>query len=1393
METVRHTRSGLPDSLTVGNLPSLLGPLAFRQELSSNTWASSTADMALLSDNDEISDRDAFVEDYNRLSRKYGVRPMVPDDYDTGPVLIAFAQREVGQVDYSKTELWGLVLSPRGYQGGFGHRQELARTREIDRQMLSASAGRIRPRVTHYSNMSPGNVTISGTAWPYYINGRSLTDELPPITGPTARGVFRVPGSVRAVAALYDYYFANIEPGGVTISGTVRTPSLPTHLEYGVHDVASTFKKLLGGLPGGILGSLSVFDALVAIRSHFNGDPEANRTRQTKLRARLIALAIGTLKSQFQRELVCAVFGLLCLIGRTSETTPREDAHGRPLPTSDLMGYNALGIVFGPLLVGTLIDQYSMQVAEPGAGLVLLPVTPPLRKDKAKRRAVSERRPITPITIDKIIVANSIAEMLIANWREVVRHMKSLGVIHKVVTGQLHGESSQKTLKMSISEPALSEKASHNLEGDTSSQAKSPRVRKNAGSVLTGTKATAELSDQEEPTTKGLTVKKRRQSSKPRTVVFANSPVLAGAQLEVHHSSTRKELVKKRSNGVVLVQEEDLLLRGSGDGDTVVPTPASARASARMSTASVTSMAPTSEDRKISRRVSSAQSNTSPFGSGDGSKVETPAQPEDMAKGTAPTPSGILSKASRAIAKFTSAHRGSRVASPLFPEILTPRKSSDNGVRRSRSARSESSGHRIKHKGLPPSGVADEQQLTPYITPAPDQSTKSFKARVVSGAGLLKNGSTQMMNGVGDDQRTGDAERTFDVTGSARLVPRAQLDDVVSPAMVGRSNAVRQNRRSIGPNSKPAGGDEIVAQEGVMPDTVLGKPKAADYFHMRHEDVNVLRDRGSPTPCHENMKRRVSRSKSKPPTATDDQENPTQHKPIEILVNSQKIHGTGSSRASSVGRVVDMTGRFADEFDGARHLYPQSIACAGSISSRPSSQDQTKQGVLNGSTALTPPPSSTLHYASTPGTVMRRKYVSVSGGNVRAMAAMFENVAKDNKTSPERQETALATELNSPAVHFLGSGNVLPQYVRNSTPPMSLRTAKSWISDDLPSANKRTPYLSAMPSVGDDANLGHGIIDKRLPNDDELFSKGNDTTEITAASQLPPNIPVRHPSRDKNGCPNSKTQRAFRLSDGSINNGRSLSSPHSKGSDGSARIDALQADIYGLQEQLAAKTSECQHVRSELLEAQSAVACATTTARAMDTLTSQLRQAFEDAKRWRDEAGTWRARAEATERRLGLIRGQVGDGVEGDPIPFVSTSTVMMPISRNRLHHGLQKKRAAGPLREDYEYAEQRRVSSEGGYGDIADQGDECDWQLDDHWQREDWRVNLDGLASTSGKKMSKKDSWQRDDWRIGLDDPTSTRSGKAMPDKEHNGHGDRECGDSQGIRLVGAVFGDRK
>lgn len=244
--------------------------------------------------------------------------------------------------------------------------------------------------------------------------------------------------------ALYDYYCADKD--GNDISTTTRCPNLPSHINCSAHDIACAFKRFLSGLPGGILGSLSLFDALVAIHSQLRADPELTTTRETKLRARLIALAIGTVNSQYQRELICAVFGLLCFIGRAAENAPREDEDGRPLPTADLMGYNALSIIFGPLLVNDLIHSYRMKVADPGAGLVLLPMSPPKsRKEKQKEKQKEKRRnrqrgkqrssktrandSCSPFSVDKTHIANGIAEMVIIHWREVVRQMRSLGTL----------------------------------------------------------------------------------------------------------------------------------------------------------------------------------------------------------------------------------------------------------------------------------------------------------------------------------------------------------------------------------------------------------------------------------------------------------------------------------------------------------------------------------------------------------------------------------------------------------------------------------------------------------------------------------------------------------------------------------------------------------------------------------------------------------------------------------------------------------------------------------------------------------------------------------------------------------------------------------------------------
>lgn len=245
------------------------------------------------------------------------------------------------------------------------------------------------------------------------------------LSAPETRGIFRIPGSVRIVNELYEFYCAEQTED---VANTVRCPNLPAHIDVGIYDVASCFKKFLAGLPGGILGSLSLFDALIAINSQLYTDPEFSRTKQSKIRARLIALAIGTLRSQFRRELICAVFGLLCLLGRAAENAPREDEYGRPLPTSDLMGYNALGIVFGPLLVGEMLGSHAVKLADPSSGLFIVPISPSpkSKKEKKKLKEPPEEPPQIFLDVDKIHIANDITEMMITNWRDVVRQMRNL-------------------------------------------------------------------------------------------------------------------------------------------------------------------------------------------------------------------------------------------------------------------------------------------------------------------------------------------------------------------------------------------------------------------------------------------------------------------------------------------------------------------------------------------------------------------------------------------------------------------------------------------------------------------------------------------------------------------------------------------------------------------------------------------------------------------------------------------------------------------------------------------------------------------------------------------------------------------------------------------------------
>ncbi|KAK9773770.1 hypothetical protein SCAR479_09411 [Seiridium cardinale] len=470
-------QNALPKLMTAEEGPSS-NPHDRRPYCSSNTWTSSSADVNLVSEDDEAIDPEILVVEYNRLARKHGIRPLVLDDFRPGTITTqslpnrrsSWIARILQQV--STTHAYGQPVTAKfdpvlRYRRSisdialnFVHNQRKEGLQNEDLRGLVRLCGKsIFYLPTEYAPASLVLPTCLRATGQYLVQHAQTS------------GIFRIPGSVRIVNALYDYYCADIH--GEDVATTTRCPNLPSHLNCGVHDVASTFKRLLAGLPGGILGSLSLFDALVAIHSQLHGYAEASRTKEGKLRPRLIALAISTVKSKYQRELICAVLGLLCLIGRAAENAPREDSSGRPLPTSDMMGYSSLAIIFGPLLVGDLLNSYSMKLADPASGLILLPLTPCKSSRHRRAKKTMQQKP-SILTVDKILVANDITEMLLIHWRAVVRHLKSLkamrkGKIDSVVWRDEGGFAQYKL-------PSRSERSISPLPTSTSTPTPSPRL-----------------------------------------------------------------------------------------------------------------------------------------------------------------------------------------------------------------------------------------------------------------------------------------------------------------------------------------------------------------------------------------------------------------------------------------------------------------------------------------------------------------------------------------------------------------------------------------------------------------------------------------------------------------------------------------------------------------------------------------------------------------------------------------------------------------------------------------------------------------------------------------------------------------------------------------------------
>lgn len=999
--------------------------------------------------------------------------------------------------------------------------------------------------------------------------------------GPQEKGLFRVPGSVRAVNALYDYYCADYDGGG-TISGTVRTPNLPSHLDFGVHDIASTFKRLLAGLPGGILGSISVFDALVAIRGQLDGGLETNRTRQTRLRARLIALAIATLRSHYQRELVCAVFGLLCLVGRAAETAPREDDYGRPLPTSDLMGYNALGIIFGPLLLGGLIDRWSTHATAPSAGpMHLHPAPPPPRKDRSKRRAFSDgKRPATPVTVDKILIANSIAEMVTANWRDVVRHLKSASsTIHNDPALALPREAPMRSLRTSASESALG------------TLSRRTRLEKSDGS-------------QDTPS-EDLTIKKQRMKSIPGMVSSARrtSPQLA---------STTEEVVPDRPARVDSAAADKQGSRKQ-DGDANV-TESAFHTDGRITIASTPNTdfadphlgAAATEPVQSIKFPSLFSTNRQSIAHQRASSGEQGQQSEDASKTDDTTSVGILVKAHRALkAKLTSAaHRGSRSTTPHSSGTATKEESScsTDGTLTKESALEEPALNKEPLLGQPP--LPASRRFTTTVRRAP-RTSEATAFPLDSNANGLRTSQQHSSSGVSES------------------TSETQADDQAARDM-GRKNALRQQRRprqSAGIVSTRTELGEDVPETQLPTQPIVESQEERlnldriPHFHIEEQDVAVLRERGSPTRFHVDTAVRMGR-KLYTGCSVDE------YHPYKNREKRLESRGVKSETLTSTLQMTHGLWHDGETEALGRQDQPlgQLVGHSNMADGKPTTQ--CRGDVTVALQIREPATPRQIIIASSPGSEMLRTRASVSGGNVRAMAALFENVAKESRGGP------------SPPVQGNGGGGALMTgYVINAT---SLRTSRS-------SKSLRAGEFSFSTGLHGGRTMGGGAGGQDVAGSEHDAHATKTTEEQPQHTQHSLQPAGKHSSVDVGTAsilragttPSTVVTASMPVTEDApmtqclrkSQSRASLGGESRRSRSRSPGTCLLHAQIRSLKVQLAAKADECEKLRAELLAG--STAASRESGSAATSLSTQLRWARQEAKAWQE-------RAEAGERRLAV-------------------------------------------------------------------------------------------------------------------------------------------------------------
>lgn len=258
-------------------------------------------------------------------------------------------------------------------------------------------------------------------------------------TASYAQDIFSKSGDAKVSHRLYNSYATQLlsaEKDGVEICVRrpradlprdlkIRNPSRLRDLNTQVLSVASAFLGLLAGLPGGLLGSEALFDALANIHSARITRKQARPFKDSIggasptacAGARLITLSILALTNPMQLDLLCTVLGLCQLL--IHETQRAADLKRQGLGISlarfrfvyGALDPDRLSCVLGPLMTNNV---GSITQSDKSA------------KNKADKDTCAKGDDSVE-QLGREIKSREIATLLVAYWPFVVRQLRGWG------------------------------------------------------------------------------------------------------------------------------------------------------------------------------------------------------------------------------------------------------------------------------------------------------------------------------------------------------------------------------------------------------------------------------------------------------------------------------------------------------------------------------------------------------------------------------------------------------------------------------------------------------------------------------------------------------------------------------------------------------------------------------------------------------------------------------------------------------------------------------------------------------------------------------------------------------------------------------------------------------